>query len=70
MSSKKTVRKQQAEHQKERQGRQRRSTLTLAALVLVAALVVLAVALFVGPRRGDRADDLIWSPAHGHWHRR
>ncbi len=69
MASKKTIRKQKRDRQLRNRRSQRRSRRTLLALVLVGALIVIASALIFGTG-GDRNGDLVWSPAHGHWHRR
>ncbi len=70
MSTKKTARARQSERNKERQGRGRRGPLTLAVLIVGALLLVLATALIFGTGGRDPDDSLVWSAAHGHWHRR
>ncbi len=62
MSTKKVARVRRDKREKERQDRRRRGSLTLA------LFVVLATALIFGGRDAD--DSLVWSAAHGHWHRR
>lgn len=70
MSTKKAVRKQKAERALEPRRSRRRSALTLLVFVLVAAFAVLAAALIFGPGDRSSSGDLIWSPEHGHYHRR
>ena len=70
MSTKKTARARRDEREKERQGRRRRGRLTLAVFIVGALLVVLATALIFGTGASDPDDNLVWSAAHGHWHRR
>ncbi|MGH7700415.1 MAG: hypothetical protein ACREMJ_07870 [Gemmatimonadales bacterium] len=70
MSTKKAVRKRRGERDREKRGSRRRGTLNLLLLVLVAALIVLATALILGPGNQNPAGDQVWSPEHGHWHRR
>ena len=69
MSTKKAARTRRAEREKERQDRRRQGPLILAMLVL-GALLVLATALIFGTEGRDSDDSLVWSAAHGHWHRR
>lgn len=68
MSTKKAVREQKAEREREKRGSRRRGARTLLVLVLVAALIVLAGALILGPGNTDPNAGRVWSTAHGHWH--
>lgn len=70
MSSKKAARKQRTTSERERQRSRRRSVWVLMTLVVVAVLLVLATAMIFGARGVGSDDDLVWSPEHGHWHRR
>ncbi len=70
MSTKKTARARRDKREKERQGRRRRAQLTLAVFIVGALLVVLATALIFGTGGSDPDDSLVWSAAHGPWHRR
>ncbi len=70
MSTKKAFRKQRAQHEQERRASRHRSGRTLVVLALVGALIALAAALISGPGTADRNAGLVWSPEHGHWHRR
>ncbi len=69
MSTKKAARTGRAEREKERQHRRRQGPLILAVVVL-GVLLVLATALIFGTGGRDSDDSLVWSAAHGHWHRR
>ena len=70
MSTKKVARVRRDKREKESQDRRRRGSLTLALFVVLALLVVLATALIFGTGGSDADDSLVWSAAHGHWHRR
>ncbi len=70
MSTKKVARAQRNKREKERQDHRRRGSLTLAVFIVGALLVVLATALIFGTGGRDADDSLVWSAAHGHWHRR
>jgi hypothetical protein len=67
--AKRAERKQRSEQDKQLHERQKRAQVTRSRLFLVVAVLAVVGAIILGVTRRSDAEQ-VWSPEHGHWHKK